>query len=168
MTEIEALLSVDAGRVPPGTTAFFLDDGTRAFRRARAGLAASGALAAVGWAVAGGNVNGVMLIILACGIVGLSALPTLREDSNRDPKRQVLVITPAGLIVRDGQGLRRWRFENLTSVIAGMHDSRPYLHLFDSAGKRHKIECAAYRRGLRARDVIAARLSFRGTTPNAG
>lgn len=167
MTEIEALLSVDAGRRPPGTVVFFLDDGSRGFRRVHAGLAVLAGLAALGVALGGGGRNGAALLLLVGGMLAVTALPTLRDDSNRDPKRQVLVITALGLIVRDAWGLRSWRFDDVASVVAGMHQSRPYLNLIDRSGKRHTIECAAYRRGLRVRDAISSRMSVARTT-NSG
>lgn len=168
MTDIEALLSVDAGRTPPGTKAFFLDDGTRGFRHLHAALAALAGLAAGYVALSGGSRHGVALLLLSAAALAVSALPTLRDDDNRDPKRQVLVITSQAVIVRDASGLRSWRFEDVTSVIAGINNSVPYLNLIDRHGKRHTIECAVYRHGLRVRQIISSRLSMRRTTTHSG
>jgi hypothetical protein len=165
MTEIEALLSVDGGHTPPGTVAFFLDDGTRGFRSVYALLAAAAGATAVAGGWAGWGRAAVVLLLLMGLALALSALPTLSEDENRDPKRQVLVITASGLIVRDDSGLRSWRFEDLTDVVAGIRDSQPYLKLIDHQGKRHIVGCAAYRKGERARRAISARLHVRRTNP---
>ncbi len=164
MTEIEALLSVDAGHTPPGTVAFFLDDGTRGFRRLPALLSAAAGLAALAWGLNGGGRHGVAFLLLVGAMLALRSLPTLRDDANRDPKRQVLVITTLGLIVRDGSGLRIWQFEELTDVVAGIHDSRPFLNLIDRTGTRHTIECAVYGRGERVRRVLSSRLPLGRTT----
>lgn len=163
MTEIEALLSVDSGQTPPGTVAVFLDDGTRAFRRLHALFGVAIALSAGAAACAGWGRAPVTLLLLFGAALVLRALPTLPEDENRDPKRQVLVITAFGLIVRDSAGLRRWRFDELQDVVAGIRDSQPYLKLIDREGKRHTVACAAYRRGERVRRMISARLQVRGT-----
>lgn len=167
MTEIEALLSVDAGQTPPGTVAFFLDDGTRGFRRVPALLSVAAGSAALACGLDGCGRHAVAVLLLVGAMLALRSLPTLREDTNRDPKRQVLVITSLGLIVRDASGLRTWRFEDLTDVVAGIHDSRPFLNLIDRQGTRHTIECAVYGRGERVRRVLSSRLSL-GRTTNTG
>jgi hypothetical protein len=167
MTEIEALLSVDAGRTPPDTLAFFLDDGTRGFRRVPALLSVATGLAALACGLNGCGRHAVAALLLVAAMLALRAMPTLRDDANRDPKRQVLVITAVGLIVRDASGLRRWQFEDLTDVVAGIHDSRPFLNLIDCAGTRHTIECAVYGRGERVRRVLSSRLSL-SRTPHGG
>lgn len=160
MTDIEALLSVDNGHTPPGTVAIFLDDGTRGFRWGYALTAVIAGLIAVAVAVAGCGRAPIALLVLLAGTMAVRAMPTLPEDQNRDPKRQVLVLTTVGLIVRDGSGLRRWLFEDLSDVVAGMNDSQPFLNLIDKNGKRHTVHCPAYRRGLRLRHMISARLQM--------
>lgn len=167
MTEIEALLSVDRGETPPGTVAFFLDDGTRGFRHAHAMFAAAAVLAAAGAGFAGWGRAPVALLLLLAASLALRAIPTLPEDENRDPKRQVLVVTSAGLIVRDADGLRSWRFEELREVVASasVDDPHPYLNLIDASGQRHTVDCSAYRRGERVRRVVAARLQVRRGNP---
>lgn len=165
MTEIEALLSVDAGKTPPETVAVFLDDGTRAFRRTPAVVAVAAGLAAGASGFAGLGHGCVALLLLTAGLLALRAMPTLPEDENRDPKRQVLVITRFGIIVRDLSGLRRWRFDELRDVVAGIHGERPFLTFIDRDGKRHTVDCAAYRHGERARRVVSARLRVKTTSP---
>lgn len=167
MTEIEALLSVDGGHTPPGTVAIFLDDGTRGFRPVHAGLGLAAFLAAAACGWTGTGLHAVTLLLLAGAMLVLRSLPTLREDSNRDPKRQVLVITEHGLIVRDASGLRSWRFEDLENVVAGIRDAQPYLNLIDRHGKRHAVDCAVYRCGERVRRVLSSRLLLDRNT-NAG
>ena len=161
MTDIEALLSVDNGHTPPGTVAIFLDDGTRGFRWGYAITAMMAGLGAVVVAIAGCGRAPTALLLLLAGTLAVRAMPTLPQDENRDPKRQVLVLTALGVIVRDGAGLRRWLFEDLSDVVAGMNDSQPFLNLIDKNGKRHIVQCPAYRRGLRLRHMISARLQVR-------
>lgn len=163
MTDIEALLSVDAGRTPRGVVAVFLDDGTRGFRGGHGALGLAAGVAAGLSGVAGWGAAPITLLLLAGAFLALHALPTLPEDENRDPKRKVLVITATGLIVRDDAGLRRWLFEDLTDVVAGVQDSGPYLKLVDRAGRRHTVSCPALRRGERVRRLLSARMQLSRT-----
>jgi hypothetical protein len=163
MTQVEILLSVDAGNTPPGVVAFFVDDGDRVARRAQASIAVVlGLLAgACAWIHAGRAP--VTLLLLAAGMLALRAMRTLPDDETPTPTRQVLVVTSLGLIVRDARGLRSWLFENLIDVVAGIYNGHPYLDLIDQNGIRHSVSCLPFRRGERARRVISARLLLKRT-----
>jgi hypothetical protein len=158
MTEVEALLSVDAGHTPPGIVAFFMDDGRQDGRRARAVLAALAALATVGCALAGVGRIPLTLLAIGVGILAVRATPTLQDKVDLVCKRQVMVVTGVGLIVRDASGLRTWRFEDLAEVVAGIFDHRAYLDLIDQHGTHHTIEYFGFRRAERIRRVISQRL----------
>ena len=116
MTEVEALLSVDAGRVPPGVVAFRVRDRERSTRKVRtvlAGLCAAGAGVS---AFAGVGRELVALMLLAAGIFGVLAAPDVEDEPEPLSKPGTLVVTPTGLIVRDAFGLRSWRFDELRDV----------------------------------------------------
>jgi hypothetical protein len=163
MTQMEILLSVDAGRIPPGVIAFFVDDGDRVARRAKAALAVMLGLAAATCAWLHLGRTPVTLLLLAAGVLALGAMRTLPDDETPTPTRQVLVVTALGLIVRDARGLRSWLFENLIDVVAGVYNGHPYLDLIDQNGVRHSLDCLPFRRGERARQVISARLPLKRT-----
>jgi hypothetical protein len=159
MTDIEALLSVDAGRTPANTVAFFIDDTDQSGRLVALVMASLSALAAVGCGLAHAGLQTVTLLTLGAALMALRATPTVSEESVVAPTRRVMVVTTGGLIVRDAWGLRSWRFEDLAGVVAGIYDSRPHLQLIDQKGKRHTVECPQFRTGERARKMISARLN---------
>jgi hypothetical protein len=162
MTEVETLLSVDAGRTPPGTVAFFMDDGDRRTRMTRAALAALMGLGAIALAFTLGKsgLAPVTLLVLGAAIAGVRAMPTLRDDDRPAGKRQVMVVTAGSLIVRGPWGLKTWRFEDLDRVVAGLDTGRAYLELLDKNGSRYTLECSGFRRCERARRVISSRLAL--------
>lgn len=162
MTDIEALLSVDGGKVPPGTMAFFEEEEDPNPLRARAILAVVtlGAAAACGFGGAGRFM--VALMLLAAAGLAISAWPTLPEEGERPPiKRPVMVVTAHGVIVRDELGLRSWEFANLTAVASQFHNQRPHLVLITADGKRHAIDHLRFERSDRLRAVLDERLRVR-------
>jgi hypothetical protein len=117
MTEVEALLSVDAGRVPAGVVAFRPRDRGAVTRRFRIVLAVTCALAAVASALTGVGRELVALLVLGAGIFGVLASPDQQDDDVEVPsKPPALLLTPTGLIVRDAFGLRCWRYAELLEV----------------------------------------------------
>jgi hypothetical protein len=163
MTDIEALLSVDAGKTPPGVVAFFMGDPDRDVRHVWLVIAALAGLAAAGTACAGAALLPVTVLVLATGLFGVLATPTLRTDGHQTIKRQVMVVTSEGLIVRDAWGLHSWRLDDLADVVPGIYDCRAYLDIIERNGTRHTIETIGFRRGDRIRQVIAKRLRLRQT-----
>ena len=163
MTDVEALLSVDAGKVPPGVVAFFMGDPDRDIRLAGVVIAAIAGLAAVGAAYGGAGLLPVTVLVLAAGLFGVLATPTIRTDGHQTIKRQVMVVTAEGLIVRDAWGLHSWRLDDLADVVPGIYDSRTYLDIIERNGTRHTIETIGFRRGDRVRQVITTRLRLRQT-----
>ena len=154
MTDIEALLSVDAGQVPEGTVAFFMRDPERGQRRLYAVTAALLLLGAAGCAVGGAGLPGMVVLLLGAGIFGVLATPTLKDDP-RPVKRQVVLVTPTGIIMRDAQGLRSWTFEDLTDSSSWIHADRIDLLLVRRDGTRIFIDCQCFHRGERLPDVIS-------------
>jgi hypothetical protein len=164
MSEIEALLKVDGGQVPPGAVAFFLGDVDATERRTYAALAVLAAVAAAACVGLGAGRFVVMLLVLAGTALALLAMPTARESHEQAAvKRPVIVVTPHALVMRDEWGLRVWRFEDLTSVSAAVHEQRPQLVLVCRDGKRHLVDCLRFRHGERVREVVDQRLRSLGT-----
>src|SRR5215831_12199730 len=119
MTDVEALLSVDRGEIPPATFAFFERDEVAEDRRAHAILAAVTGIAAALSALAGTDFHITALFVLIAAMLVIATTPTV----NREPaepsraKRFVTVVTARGIIVRDAGGLRSWRFDELAAVV---------------------------------------------------
>src|SRR5688572_32422687 len=98
MTEVEALLSVDAGRVPPGVIAFRARDRERSTRVVRMVLSGCCAVAAIVSAFAGVGREFVALLLLGAAIFGVLATPDEPEESEPVSKPGTLLLTPTGLI----------------------------------------------------------------------
>jgi hypothetical protein len=91
MSDVQALLSVDAGRVPPGTVAFFARDPERTKRRILAVLAVlvgSGVVASV---IAGLSRPPIALLALCAIALFVMALPPERDPETEGHKRATLV-----------------------------------------------------------------------------
>jgi hypothetical protein len=162
MSEVEALLSVDAGKVPPATVAFFAIDDEASEQRAYALLAAMTSIAAVWCALLGAANMLLALMVLIAAIFAIVATPTVpaADDPPRPAKRHVMVVTPEGLIVRDAWGLRSWRFEDLAAAVPSTYDHRPYIVLVERDGTRHALDYLSFQRGERLRQVIGHRLKL--------
>lgn len=154
MTEVESLLSVDAGVIPPGVTAYFMDDPQRTRRVVRRVVALALAGAAGICAYRGMGFPLVGLLVLAAGILGVLSTGTVDENAQVPIKRPVMVVTPTGIIVRDERGLRSWRFDDLVRIVSTCHNHRPHLVLVERAGKAHAIDYLRFERGERARELI--------------
>jgi hypothetical protein len=162
MTQIEALLRVDGGDVPPGAQAFFAEDDQDGSPLLRAAMAGATALAAASAAGLGAGRFVVALMLLAAAGLAVLAWPTIRDDEEQlPPKRQVLVVTPQGLIVRDDMGLRSWQFEDLAGVVEQFHTHRPYLVLIEQDGTRHALDHLRFRRGGSVHQIIDERVRRR-------
>jgi hypothetical protein len=154
MTDIEALLSVDAGRVPEGTVAFFTRDpeiGQRRLCAVTSGLLALGAVAS---GLAGAGLVCVAMLALGAGVFAVLATPTISGEQG-PIKKQVVVVTPSGIIMRDAQGLRNWTFEDLTDSSSWVHADRVDLLLVRRDGTRIFIDCHGFDRGDKLPDVIS-------------
>jgi hypothetical protein len=166
MSDIEALLAVDAGRTPPATVAFFARDAEASERLTYAILGAMTALAALACGVAGGPDLVSALLILTAAMFTIVATPTLKAPSEEDArpiKRHVMVVTSEGIIVRDAWGLRSWRFEDLAEVAASSYEHRPYMVLIQRDGSRHALDYLNFQRPEQLRQVIDHRLRLKTT-----
>ena len=161
MTDIEVLLSVDAGRVPEGAAAFFVRDRERTQRRWYAvmgGLLIASAAAC--WYSSAG-LPWVAVLVLLGGMFAVMATPTISEEPSTTVKRQVLVVTPRAITMRDGQGLRSWTFEDLADASSWRYADRVDLVLIRRDGTRVFIDCQNFDRGDRLPDVVAQHLRIR-------
>jgi hypothetical protein len=154
MTDIEALLSVDAGRVPEGTVAFFTRDPEIGQRRLCAVTSGLLALGAVACGLAGAGLVWVAMLALGAGVFAVLATPTISGEQS-PIKKQVVVVTPTGIIMRDAQGLRNWTFEDLTDSSSWVHADRVDLLLVRRDGTRIFIDCHGFDRGDKLPDVIS-------------
>jgi hypothetical protein len=158
VTEVETLLSVDAGRVPPDTLVFTAADPEAPTRRVYAFLSGMTALGAVGCLLNGADRQIVLLVLLAAAILLVMAWPTAPEPEEERHKRATLVITPQAMIVRDDQGLRSWRFDELAGVHPFTHADGDGLLLVRRDGSRDFLDCLLFSRGERLRELIGGRL----------
>jgi hypothetical protein len=165
MTDIEALLSVDRGQVPPATVAFFARDEESFERRRYATVAALTGVAAACCAACGGERMLVALMVLVAAVSAVLATPTIRDGGEpaRPCKPHVMVVTAQALVVRDGWGLRSWRFEDLADVVLSSYNFRPCLVLVQRDGSRHALDYLSFQRGERLREVINHHLSSPAT-----
>jgi len=167
MTEVEILLSVDAGQSPPHTVTIFMDDrdpDPRARWRTRllvvlAVLLAGGAIA-LGATWGRKALGPLALLLLGAGMAVVGATPTAPEVDPTPQKRQVMVVTETGLIVRGDWGVKTWRFEELNDIIAGVDaERRPLLELRDKDGTRYRLRCSGFRCWRRAQQAVTPRLT---------
>ncbi|HVT10510.1 MAG TPA: hypothetical protein VHO67_23785 [Polyangia bacterium] len=161
MSDVEALLSVDAGKVPPGVVAFFARDPEASKRRVLAAFAVvmAGVTAAAYWAAL--NRPSVALLALATLALIIQALPPERDPETARYKRPTLVVTPSGVIVRDGSGLRSWTFEDLVDVRPYLHQQRIGLLLAKRDGSREFVDTLSFERGETVTELIGRRLKPR-------
>jgi hypothetical protein len=161
MSDVEALLSVDAGRVPPGTVAFFARDPERTQRRILAVFAVlvASATAAALWA----GLSRPPIARLAQGTIALfvMALPPERDPATVGQKRPTLVVTPNGMIVRDSYGLRSFSFDELADVRPFLHQQRIGLHIAKRDGSRQFVDTLSFERGEKVNELIVRRLKPR-------
>jgi hypothetical protein len=158
MSDVEALLSVDAGRVPPGTVAFFQRDPERTQRRLLAVFAALVAIGTVAAYVAGLSRPPIALLALGTIALFIMALPPERDPEEAKRKRPTLVLTANGMIVRDGSGLRSWSFDDLLDVRPYLHQQRIGLLILKRDGSRQFVDTLSYKRGEKVNELIGRRL----------
>src|SRR6185369_16271640 len=149
MSEIEALLSVDRGEMPPATVAFFERDAAAEDRLSHAILAATAGFAAAMSTLAAVDLRITALFVLIAAMLIVTATPTVGAASagGARAKRFVTVVTACGIIVRDARGLRTWRFDELAGVVAASHGPRPYIVLVERDGSRHALDYLSFQRG---------------------
>jgi hypothetical protein len=160
VSEIEVLLSVDRGRVPPGTVVFLPRDPQAQARILFGLLAVLLSAAAIGCAAAGAGREPVALLALATGMAAIWASAT-EAEVDQPVKRAMLLVTATGMIVRDTTGLRSWRFDELTEVRPFVHEERIALLVVARDGSRDLVDHSLFERGGRLPKLIGARLQAR-------
>ena len=158
------MLSVDAGRVPPGTIAFFQRDPDAPRRRSCAWLAIIIDGFALALVIAGVSKMGAALLALAGVALALGAIPT-RSEEERPRKPLTLVVTPDGIVVRDENGMRYWHFDDLADASPYADQTMSGLLIVHKNGKRDFIDTAAFERGEKVRDAIGHWLKVRAALP---
>jgi hypothetical protein len=161
MSDIQALLSVDAGKTPPGTVAFFARDPDAPKRRAMAVMAVLMFAIAVTGLFASFPKIAIALVALAGIGFFLHALPPEEDPGQARMKKPTLVITPTGMIVRDGSGLRSWSFDDLRDVRPYLHGRQIGLLVVERNGSRHFVDTLSFERGEKVRELIGVRLKPR-------
>ena len=161
MSDVEALLSVDAGRVPPGTVAFFARDPERTKRRVLAVMAVLVGAGAGASFIAGLSRPPIALLALATIALFVTALPPERDPEQEEHKRPTLVLTPNGMIVRDGSGLRSWSYDDLADVRPFLHQQRIGLLIAKRDGSRQFVDTLSFKRGEKVNELIGRRLKPR-------
>jgi hypothetical protein len=165
MSEVEALLSVDAGRVPRGTTAFFLRDPEAPRRRSYAWLALIVEGFALSLVVTDASRVGAALLALAGVVLTLWALPTHAEEDDRPRKQPTLLVTADGIVVRDSRGMRSWHFDDLAEVGPYTHSDSQGLLIVRKNGKRDFVDTTPFERGEKVGDAVGRRWRLRTALP---
>jgi hypothetical protein len=158
VSEVEVLLSVDAGRVPPDAVVFVAADPEAPMRRVYAFLFVTALIGTVGCAFNGAGREAAVLLGIVAAILLVMAVPSAPEPEDARNKRSTLVVTPRGMIVRDEAGLRSWRFEELSDVLPCIQAEGEGLLLVRRDGSREFLDCLTFRRGERLAEVIGRRL----------
>src|SRR5688572_15167917 len=161
MTEVEALLSVDAGRVPPDAVVFAAADPEAPGRRLNAFLAVAAGVATVGCLFTGVPFELTGLLGVIAGIFAVLAFPSEPEPEEARHKPCTLVVTPRGMIVRDDEGLRTWRFDELAEVVPYLHRNGEGLLLVRRDGSREFLDNRLFRKGEDLVEVIGRHLKPR-------
>jgi hypothetical protein len=73
------------------------------------------------------------------------------------------VVTPRGMIVRDDEGLRTWRFDELAEVVPYLHANGEGLLLVRRDGKREFLDNRLFRRGEHLPELIGRHLKPRAS-----
>ncbi|HVV49694.1 MAG TPA: hypothetical protein VHO06_08550 [Polyangia bacterium] len=161
MSDVEALLSVDAGRVPSGTVAFFARDPEAVQRRVLAVLAALIGVATAAAYLGGLSRPPIALLALATIALFVMSLPPERDPATARHKRPTLVVTQNGMIVRDAYGLRSWSFDDLADVRPFLHQQRIGLLIAKRDGSRQFVDTLCFKRGDKVSELIGRRLKPR-------
>jgi hypothetical protein len=157
MTEVEALLSVDAGQIPPGCSAFRARDPEARTRALRAAMAVMFAVGAAASGLAGIGHEAIALMVLTASIFAILATPDEPDPEEARHKRSTLVVTPTGMIIRDAQGLRRWQFEDVTEVTRVLSEGSSGLWVVTRDGRADFVDTEVFERGERLWGIVRRR-----------
>lgn len=163
MSEVEALLSVDAGRVPAGTVVFRARDPDAEVRRLRTVLAVGAGLLTVGLAVAGVSREPIAMLVLTTTMLALSATRAEPDGEEARHKRPTMVLTTTGMIVRDASGLRSWQYEEIADVRTCVCQGQIGIVVVLASGAMHFIDNLSFARGEHVGGLIRRHLQPRRT-----
>ncbi|HVZ75649.1 MAG TPA: hypothetical protein VHJ20_24925 [Polyangia bacterium] len=162
MSEVEALLSVDAGRVPPGVVVFRARDPEAEVRRVRRVLAVSAGIVTIALAITGAAREPVAMLVLTTAMLALSATRTAGDPDEERSKKPTVVLTPSGMIVRDANGLRSWQFEDIADVRACVCQGRVGMLVVQRDGSLHFLDNLLFARGEQLSSLVRRHLQPRG------
>jgi hypothetical protein len=163
MSEVEALLSVDAGRVPPGAVVFKARDPEAEVRRLRTVLAVGAGLVTVALAVAGAAREPVAMLALTTAMLAIAATRTEPEPEEARHKRPTMVLTKTGIIVRDAHGLRSWQYDEIADVRACICQGQVGIVVVLRNGSLHFVDNLLFARGEHVSGLIRRHLQPRRT-----
>jgi hypothetical protein len=161
MSEVEALLNVDAGRVPAGVVVFTARDPDAEVRKIRRVLAICAGLGTVLLAVMGATREPVAMLALTTAMLALSATRTAGDPDEERQKRPTIVLTPTGMIVRDANGLRTWQFEDISDVRACVCQGRVGMVVVLRDGTLHFLDNLLFARGEQLSSLVRRHLQPR-------
>jgi hypothetical protein len=163
MSEVEALLSVDAGVVPTGAVVFRARDPDAEVRRLRTVLAIGAGLVTVALAAAGASREPVAMLVLTTAMLSLSATRTELSPEEKLQKRPTMVLTKTGIIVRDAQGLRSWQYDEISDVRACVCQGQVGIVVVQRNGSLHFVDNLLFARGEHVSGLIRRHLQPRRT-----
>ena len=163
MSEVEALLSVDAGRVPAGAVVFRAREPEAEVRRLRMVLAVGAGLVTVGLAVAGVAREPIAMLVLTTAMLAISATRTQAEGELARHKRPTMVLTTTGMIVRDASGLRSWQYEDIADVRTCVCQGQVGIVVVLTNGSLHFVDNLLFTRGEQLSGLIRRHLQPRRT-----
>jgi hypothetical protein len=163
MSEVEALLNVDAGRIPPGAVVFRARDPESEVRRLRTVLAVGAGLVTVGLAIAGVTRDPIGVMVLITAMLALSATRTEPKGDEARYKRPTMVLTTTGMIVRDASGLRSWQYEEMSDVRTCVFQGQMGIVVVLAGGAMHFIDNLSFARGEHVGGLIRRHLQPRRT-----
>lgn len=163
MSEVEALLSVDAGKVPDGAVVFRARDPEAEVRRLRTVLAVGAGLVTVALAAAGASREPVAMLVITTAMLALSATRTELSPEEARQKHPTMVLTKTGMIVRDAQGLRSWQYEEISDVRACVCQGQVGIVVVLRNGGLHFVDNLLFARGEAVSGLIRRHLQPRRT-----
>jgi hypothetical protein len=163
MSEVETLLSVDAGRVPAGAVVFRARDPEAEVRRVRTVLAVSAGIVTVVLAAVGATREPIAMLVLTTAMLAISATRTALEPEEARQKRPTMVLTATGMIVRDASGLRSWQYEEIADVRTCVCQGQLGMVIALRNGQMHFLDNLLFARGEHVSVLIRRHLQPRQT-----
>lgn len=142
MTNVEALLKVESGRVPEGVKVFLEQNPESGRSHSWLLMCAFLAIVATVTGFQGGEPLGVLVIAIFAAMAGVMAIPTQEEESR---KPRVVLLCEKGLIIREHWGLRNFRYDELSRVFVLVVDGEQQLCLEDKSGDAHLLDYRSFR-----------------------